>query len=115
MGLFGKFKGKTISTRWTDWTNKSPLDKFLARTSLVLLAMSLNSLWLHLWVLQGIWRTIGLIAMIVFVAIAEGIMIWRAIIHPTVWWWVAFWGGWICGGVAMFEIVSYIVSSIWGV
>lgn len=110
-----KHKGKTISTRWSDWTRSSPLDKILARITLGLLAMSLNGLWLHLFVLQGVWRTVGLIAMIAFVAIAEGIMIWRATKHPTVWWWVWFWGAWICGGVAGFEIVSYIVSSIYGV
>jgi hypothetical protein len=98
-------KRKTISTRWSDWTRTSPLDKILARTSLVLLALSLNGLWMHLWILSGFWRTFGLVAMIVFVVLAEGIMIWR-----KQWWWVAFWGT-IIALVGAFEIGSYFFGS----
>lgn len=106
-------KGKTISTRWSDWTKTSTLDKWLARITLVLLATSLLGLWTHLWILMGAWRTIGLITMIVMVVLAEGVMIWRATKISTVWWWVAFWG-WIIASVIVFEIGSVICSSFWG-
>jgi hypothetical protein len=106
-------KWKTISTRWSDWTNTSVLDKWLARITLVMLASSLLGLWTHLWVLMGVWRTVGLITMIVMVVLAEGIMIWRATKIQTVWWWVAFWG-WIILSVILFELASVICSSIWG-
>lgn len=101
-----KKKRKTISTRWTDWTNTSILDKWLARITLLMLATSLNGLWLHLWVLSGVWRTVGLVTMIVMVTLAEAIMIWRAIKVPTVWWWVYFWGR-IILLVSVTEIASY--------
>jgi len=99
-------KRKTISTRWSDWTRISVLDKWLARITLIMLATSLNGLWLHLWVLQGVWRTVGLVTMIVMVTLAEGIMVWRATKHPTVWWWVGFWGA-IISLVIGFEVASY--------
>jgi hypothetical protein len=103
-------KKKTISTRWSDWTNASKLDKWLARITLVLLATSLNGLWLHLWVLQGVWRTVGLITMIVSVALAQTIMHLRAAKIPTIKWWIVFWYC-IIGLVIGFEITSYFFGS----
>ena len=91
-------KRKTISTRYTDFTKQEP---FWAKVCLVLLSLSLLGLWVHLWVLSGVVRTLGLIAMIAFVTLAEGILIWK-----KQWWWAAFWGC-IIGLVSGFEIASY--------
>jgi len=107
-------KMKTISTRWSDWTKTSVLDKRLARITLCTLSTSLAGLMVHLWVLEGFLRTAGLITMIALVVVSEAIMIWRATKIPTVWWWVAFWG-WIIATVIGFEVASVIVSSVWGV
>ncbi len=106
-------KGKTISTRWSDWTRTSVLDKWLARITLCTLLTSLTSLMIHLWVLEGFLRTFGLISMIVLVLVSEAVMMWRATKVPTVWWWVAFWW-WIILSVILFEATSYVCSSIWG-
>jgi hypothetical protein len=103
-------KRKTISTRWTEWTNASPLDHFLARATLITLSTSLAGLMIHLWILKGFFRTAGLITMIAMVVISEAVMIWRATKHPTVWWWVAFWA-WIVASVIGFEIASYFFGS----
>ena len=106
-------KGKTISTRWSDWTRISILDKWLARITLCTLSTSLAGLVVHLWVLEGFLRTFGLITMIVMVLVSEGVMMWRATKVPTVWWWVAFWW-WIVLSVLVFEGASYLVSLRWG-
>lgn len=107
-------KGKTISTRWSDWTNTSVLDKWLARITLCTLSTSLAGLMVHLWILEGFLRTGGLLTMIGMVIVSEAIMIWRATKIPTVWWWVAFWG-WIIASVLVFEGASYLASMIWGI
>jgi len=91
-------KKKTISTRWTDFTKNN---KFLARLALILQAMSLNGLWLHLWVLSGVWRTVGLIAMIVFISVAQIILYCKRVM-----WWFWFWNC-IIALVIGFEIASY--------
>ena len=91
-------KKKTISTRWSDFTKN---DKGWARTCIILQAMSLNGLWLHLWVLTGIWRTVGLIGMIVFISLAQIILFWK-----KVFWWFWFWNC-IIATVIAFEIASY--------
>lgn len=91
-------KGKTISTRWTDFTKEN---KFLARLCLILQFMSLNGLWLHLWILSGVWRTVGLIGMIVFISISQGILWWKKVL-----WWFWFWNV-IILVVIGFELASY--------
>jgi hypothetical protein len=91
-------KKVTISTRWTKFTELEP---FWAKTTLILLSLSLLGLWVHLWVLTGPVRTLGLISMITFVVLAEGVLAWK-----RVWWWFYFWLG-IILLVGGFEIASY--------
>ena len=95
-------KRKTISTRYTDFTKQEP---FWAKVCLVLLALSLLGLWIHLWVLTGLVRTLGLVAMIVFVVLAEVILFWK-----KQWWWFYFWLT-IILLVGGFEIASYFFGS----
>jgi hypothetical protein len=104
-------KRQTISTRWSEWTKTSVLDKWLARLTLLLLATSLNGLWLHLFILQGVWRTVGLVTMIACVILAEVIMNIRAVKIPTIKWWVWFWYT-IIAVVVVFEIASYFFGSM---
>jgi len=96
-------KRQTISTRYTDFTKAEP---FWAKVTLVLLALSLLGLWVHLWVLTGLVRTLGLISMIAFVVLAEGILWWK-----NQKWWFAFWFS-IILLVGGFEIASYFFGSL---
>ena len=63
-------------------------------------------------------RTIGLIVMISFAVICEGILVWQAFTYPNLWAWVIYWGGGVILGVALTEIIAYIktkktISTIW--
>jgi hypothetical protein len=95
-------KRKTISTRYTDFTREEP---FWSKVILVVLSLSLLGLWVHLWILSGLLRTVGLVAMIAFVTIAEGLLAWK-----RQWWWFYFW---LCiiALVGGFEIASYFFGS----
>ena len=104
-------KGKIISTRWTDWTNASPI---WARTALGTFIGSILCLGVHLAILSGIWRTVGLIGLIVLAICTQTIMVFQACKIPTVWWWCWF-HAYFVFGVLGFELVSYIASSLWGV
>lgn len=53
-------------------------------------------------------RTIGLIVMIVFATICEGLLIWGAIAQGLHWFWPLFWGICVLLGVIVTEIWSYI-------
>ena len=95
-------KRQTISTRFSEFTKAEP---FWARTTLILLALSILGLWVHLWVLTGLLRTLGLISMIAFVSMAEVILWWK-----RVFWWFYFWLG-IILLVIGFECASYFFGS----
>ena len=53
--------------------------------------------------LWGKLRTIGLVVMIVFACLCELILI-----LCQQWWWAAYWGLAVIGGVGLIEILSYI-------
>lgn len=92
-------KKKTISTRFSDWMKLEPI---WSRLALILMCSSVGvGLFTHLWILSGMWRTIGLIYMIVAALITEAIYIFRKI-----WWWASFWG-YVILGVIGWEIASY--------
>ena len=95
-------KRQTISTRFSEFTKAEP---FWSKVTLVLLALSLLGLWVHLWVLTGLVRTLGLISMIAFVSMAEVILFWKRQL-----WWGFFWLG-IILLVVGFEAASYFFGS----
>jgi hypothetical protein len=96
-------KGKTISTRWREWAQKEPGWAYTALTSM---ALSFVGLIVHLWILSGLWRTIGLIVMITFAAICELILGLR-----KQWLWFSFWGICVIGGTIVWELMSYFLGS----
>ena len=95
-------KRKTISTRYTDFSKAEP---FWSKVVLILLSLSLLGLWVHLWVLTGLVRTLGLIAMISFVVLAEAILWWK-----KQGWWFSFWAV-IIALVGGYEIASYFFGA----
>jgi hypothetical protein len=101
-------KGKTISTRWTEWTNASPI---WARIALGTFISSILCLGLHLAVLHGLWRTVGLYGLIILAVCTQTIMFFQARKYPTVWWWFWF-HAYVVTGVVVFEISSYL-ASVW--
>jgi hypothetical protein len=92
-------KGKTISTRWRDWAIKEP---GWAYAALSLMALSFVGLIVHLWILSGLWRTVGLIVMI-----AGGVGCELLLILRKQWWWASYWGICVLLGVSLWEIASY--------
>ena len=75
-------KSKTISTRWREWAEKEP---GWAYTALSCFALSMTGLVIHLGVLEGLVRTIGLLMLIVF----DGLLL--AITgFCKQWWWFTF-------------------------
>lgn len=92
-------KKKTISTRWKEWAEKEPGWAYSALSSM---AIAFVGLIVHLWILSGVWRTVGLIVMITFAAICELILILR-----KQWWWASYWGICVILGVIGWEIASY--------
>ena len=91
-------KRKTISTRWKEWAEKEP---FWAYSALASFALSMAGLTIHLGVLSGLWRTIGLVMLIGFDALLLFITAFR-----KVWWWFTFFV-YITLGVIGWEIASY--------
>ena len=90
---------KTISTRWREWALKEPV---WAYSALISMALSFAGLIAHLAILSGLWRTVGLISMIVFAVICELLLIVR-----RQWWWASYWGICVILGVICWEIASY--------
>lgn len=96
-------KKKTISTRWRDWAIKEP---FWAYSALSCFFLSVGvGLTMHLAVLSGLWRTVGLWMLIGFDAILLGITAFRKI-----WWWFTFFF-YVTIGVIGWEIASYFFGS----
>jgi len=95
-------KGKTISTRWREWAEKEP---FWAYYALISFALSLAGLILHLWVLHGLWRTVGL-----WVLIGCGANTQITLGIRKRWVWFTF-HLYIVLGVIAWELVSYFLLS----
>lgn len=95
-------KRKTISTRWKDWAIAEPFWAYTALTSFFLAMVGLT---MHLWILEGFWRTFGLVMLIGFDAIVLAITAYRKI-----WWWFSFFC-YITLGVIGWEIASYFFGS----
>lgn len=91
-------KRKTISTRWKEWALNEP---GWAYTALSCFALSMTGLVMHLGVLSGLWRTVGLYMLIGFDVILLGITGFR-----KQWWWFTFFV-YITLGVIGWEIASY--------
>lgn len=91
-------KRKTISTRWKEWALIEP---GWAYSALLCFALSMAGLVLHLGVLSGIWRTIGLLMLITFDGGLLAITGFR-----KQWWWFTFFV-YITLGVIGWEIASY--------
>ncbi len=96
-------KKKTISTRWRDWARLEP---GWAYSALSLMALSFVGLIVHLWVLSGLWRGLGLIVMIVAAVLCDGILLIR-----KQWWWFTYWTICVLLGVGAWEIASYFFGS----
>lgn len=90
--------GKTISTRWKEWAEKEPFWAYLCLSTFM---GSIFCLGIHLAVLSGIWRTVGLCGLIGFGCCTEGMLWFR-----KQWWWLAF-HTYVVVGVLGFEIASY--------
>jgi len=99
----GDGKHKTISTRWKEWAQKEPI---WAYSALACFALSMAGLCIHLGVLGGLWRTVGLVMLIGFDALLLGITALR-----KVWWWFAFFT-YVTVGVIGFEIASYFFGGV---
>jgi hypothetical protein len=91
-------KPKTISQRWKEWAEIEP---GWAYSALLCFGLSMAGLVIHLGVLSGLWRTIGLIMLIGFDA---GLLFITA--FRRVWWWFSFFC-FISVGVIGWEIASY--------
>lgn len=91
-------KGITISTRWKEWAEKEP---FWAYSALTSFALAMAGLTIHLGVLSGLWRTIGLVMLIGFDALLLLITGLR-----KQFWWMSFFI-YITLGVIGWEIASY--------
>lgn len=91
-------KGKTISTRWKEWAEKEPV---WAYSALTLMASGFLGLIVHLWVLSGVWRTVGLIVMISSGVLCEAILVYRKQIF-----WAIYWGVCVLIGVSVTELIS---------
>lgn len=95
--------GKTISTRWKEWALKEPI---WAYSALACFALSMAGLVMHLGVLSGLWRTVGLFMLIGFDAILLFITAFR-----KVWWWFTFFC-YITIGVIGWEVASYFFGGV---
>ncbi|MBU1457041.1 MAG: hypothetical protein KKD01_20190 [Proteobacteria bacterium] len=88
----------TISNKWRDWAKVEPI---WAYSALILMAVAFSGLIAHLWVLDGIIRSIGLYVMIAGGVGCEVILILR---KQKAWAW--YWGLCVLFGVSVFEILS---------
>jgi hypothetical protein len=99
-------KRVTLTQRWDKWATGSeghPAEPFWAYSALVTTMAAFLSLGIHLcFFLPGTVRGATLVAMCIFAAISELLFILR-----KQWWWTAYWGSCVIGGVALFEIASY--------
>ena len=96
-------KGKTISTRWKEWTLAEPK---WAYSALVAFFLSVGvGLTMHLGVPSGLWRTVGLYMLIGFDAILLAITAYR-----KQWWWFSFFV-YITLGVIGWDLASYFLGS----
>jgi len=96
-------KKQTISTRWKVWAEAEP---FWAYAALTCFFLSVGvGLTMHLAVLSGVWRTIGLVMLIGFDC---GLLFITA--FRKVWWWFSFFI-YITLGVIGWEIASYFFGS----
>jgi len=94
--------GETISTKWKKWAESEPI---WAYTALFCMMASFLSLGVHLGVLSGLWRTVGLIAMLVFAVLCELVLIMRKQLA-----WATYWGICVIGGVSLWELLSYFTN-----
>ena len=94
-----KKKKLTISNRWRDWAKVEPV---WAYSALILMAVGLAGLIVHLWVLGGVIRSVGLWVMIAGGFGCEAILCLR-----KQWWWATYWGICVLLGVGAWEIASY--------
>ena len=94
-------KGKTISTRWKEWAEEEP---FWAYTALACFALAMTGLTIHLGILGGLWRTLGLVMLIGFDIGLLAITAFR-----RVWWWFTFFC-YITIGVIGWELASYFLG-----
>ena len=92
-------KRLTISNRWRNWALAEPL---WAYSALSLMALSFASLIVHLGILGGFWRGLGLIVMIVSAVLCDMILAFR-----KQWWWFTYWTICVLLGVGAWEIASY--------
>lgn len=96
-------KGKTISTRWKEWTKK---ESVWAYSALVCFFLAVGvGLTMHLGIQSGLWRTVGLVMLIGFDVILLGITAFR-----KQFWWFSFFC-YITLGVIGWEIASYFFGS----
>lgn len=92
-------KKKTISTRWKEWAIAEP---FWAYAALGCFFLSVGvGLTMHLAVLEGFFRTLGLVMLIAFDVVLLFITAFR-----KQWWWFTFFC-YITIGVIGWEIASY--------
>ena len=96
-------KKQTISTRWKVWAETEP---FWAYTALTCFALSMAGLTIHLGILGGLWKTVGLVMLIGFDAGLLGITAYR-----KQWWWFGLFT-YITIGVIGAEIGSYFFGSL---
>ena len=96
-------KRLTISNRWKAWAIQEP---FWAYCALASFFLSVGvGLTMHLGVLSGLWRTVGLWMLICFDVVLLGITALR-----KQWWWFWFFV-YITVGVLAFEVASYFFGS----
>ena len=95
-------KGKTISTRWKEWAEKEP---GWAYSALACMMVAFAGLGVHLGILSGLWRTVGLIVMI-----AGGVGCEMILILRKQWWWASYWGICVLLGVGAWEIASVLLG-----
>ena len=99
-------KRVTLTQRWCKWAEGSEghaAEPFWAYSALITMMWSFLSLGVHLsFFLPGMVTGGALVSMCVAAAITELLFILR-----KQWWWVAFWGICVIGGVILFEIASY--------
>ena len=91
-------KRQTISTRWRVWTEKEPVWAYAALACFII---SMLGLAVHLGVLHGIVRQVGLWVLIVGDIGVLGITAFR-----KQWWWFSFFC-YVTAGVIGWELASY--------
>ena len=102
-------KRVTLTQRWCKWAEGSeghPAEPKYAYAAVITMALSFASLICHFMFFMPGWFTgWALITMCIFASITELIFILR-----KQWWWAAYWGICVIGGVGFFEILSYFIG-----